>query len=216
MKTKTSSSSNNILLPKKHLSWSQMQIWQSNPERYKREYFENGQKLDTKYLQFGKSIAKAIENEEYRDILPSLEVYEASEYEIRVKVADVPILSYIDSYSPEMNVFREYKTGKNPWTQAKVQKHDQLTFYATALKWKHGKMPKHCHLDWIETSEWKPEKQEKECDFWSVAEKKLSCTGRIVSFKRTFDKREIERMEKLIYQTAVEISDAYKLWISEI
>ena len=48
---------NKILLPKNYLSWS---CWRSSPGRFRREYFECGHKLDTRYLRFGKGIAELI------------------------------------------------------------------------------------------------------------------------------------------------------------
>jgi len=50
-----------ILLPKGYLSWSQCEIWEKSPERYKKEYFTDGSKLDTDALRFGKFIASSIE-----------------------------------------------------------------------------------------------------------------------------------------------------------
>lgn len=188
-----------------------MNCWLTNKARFRKEYFENGDKLDTKFLQFGKGIAVMIEEGKHKDILPDLVVYEIPEYEIRCDVAGVPILSYLDGYNPSNNEFGEYKTGKIPWTQAKVQKHDQLVFYATALKWKNGVMPTCCDLYWIETREQLTEHAE----FWDN-KKELNVTGRIRPFHREFDEREIERMEQLIIRSANEISDAYKRYIEEI
>ena len=201
-----------LILPKKHISWSQLSCWISNPARYRKEYFENSSKLDTKFLRFGKGIAKLIEEGKHKDLLPDLTVYEIPEHEIKCLINGVPILSFLDSYNPKLNIFREYKTGKIAWTQAKVQKHDQLTFYATALKWSIGKMPEYCDLDWIETKEGIIET----VDFWREQEKIINATGRIVSFHREFDDREIARMEELIVKTAGEISDAYVKFLEEI
>ena len=201
-----------LILPKKHLSWSAMNCWMSNPERFRREYFECSDKLDTKYLRFGKGIAKMIEDGKHKELLPDLVVYEKPEFEIKCEVAGVPMLSYLDSYDPTTNVFREYKTGKHAWTQAKVQKHDQLTLYATMLKHLTGKMPEYCDLDWIETKEGAVEVD----DFWRTNEKAINTTGRIVSFHREFDEREIDRMEYLIAKSAEEISEAYQKFIQEI
>lgn len=184
----------------------------SNPERFRREYFESGHKLDTKFLRFGKGIAKMIEEGTHKELLPDLEVYECPEYEMRVEICGVPMLAYIDSYDPKNNVFREYKTGKHPWNQAKVQKHDQLTLYATMLKHITGKMPEYCDLDWIETKEGKTEVE----DFWRTGEDVINVTGRIVTFRREFDEREIERMEEIIKKAAEEISEAYQEFIREI
>jgi hypothetical protein len=184
----------------------------SNPKRYRREYFEGGQKLDTKYLQYGKGIAEMIEKGEHTELLPDLIVYDTSEFEIRTTIRGVPVLSYLDDYNSTKNVFREKKTGKIPWTQAKVQKHDQLTFYATALFHSIGKIPEYCDLDWIETKDRKTETE----DFWRESKETVKVTGRVVSFHREFDEREIERMENLISKCAIEISEAYINFLKEI
>ena len=208
-----------LILPRPHLSWSAISCWRSSPARFRREYFECGKKLDTKYLRFGKGIAEMIENGTYKELLPDLEVYDVSEYEMRVNIRGVPMLAYIDDYDPENNVFREKKTGKRdkkgkpPWTQAKVIKHDQLLVYATCLKHIKGKIPDYCHLDWIETKMMSPDDVD---DFWRENEKQLQVTGVVKSFYREFDEREIERMEDLIEKSAREISDAYQAFLKEI
>ena len=210
-----------LILPKPHLSWSQMNCWLSNPLRYRKEYFENSSKLDSKYLRFGKGVAKLIEEGKHKELLPDLVVYDTPEYEIKCLVAGVPILSYIDSYNKNKsqyypaNVFREYKTGTIPWDRTRVQKHDQLTFYATALKWSTGKMPEYCDLDWIETKEVSTEGSGPS-DFWRESDKIINATGRILEFHREFDEGEIERMENLIVKVATEISEAYRKFLEEI
>lgn len=207
-----------LVLPKPHISWSQLSCWLQNPTRYRREYFEDGKKLDSKYLTLGKNIATLIENGQHKTLLPDLECYDTPEFEIRCMVMGVPILSYLDSYNKVQtidvpaNVFREYKTGKVPWDKARVQKHDQLVFYATALKWGVGQMPMYCDLDWIETKETAQET----VDFWREGDKIVHVTGRVVSFHREFDEREVERMEDLITKVAWEISDAYQDYLKEI
>jgi hypothetical protein len=201
-----------ILLPRNYLSWSQMTCWLSNPERYRREYFEHSEKLDNKYLRFGKGMAKMIEEGKHKELLPDLVVYDCPEFEIRTTVNGVPILSYLDSYDSKSGNFLEYKTGKHPWDQSKVQKHDQLLFYATALKFGLQKTPEYCDLVWIETKEGTMEVD----DFWHENENIINVTGRITSFHREFDERELERMENLIVKVAEEISEAYQNFIKEI
>ncbi len=202
----------NYILPKPHLSWSSISCWNSSPERFRREYFENSQKLDTKYLRFGKGIAELIEKGKHKELLPDLVVYEKPEFKIQVEVMGVPMLAYLDGYDPVKNVFGEYKTGKHPWTQAKVQKHDQLTLYATMLKVLTGKIPEYCDLFWIETKEGAVQVE----DFWRSNEKEINVTGKIVAFHREFDEREIDRMEFVVQKAAEEISDAYRDFIKEI
>lgn len=201
-----------FLLPKKHLSWSSLNCWMSNKERFRREYFENGKKLDTKYLRFGKGIAELIESGKHKEMLPDLIVYEKPEFEIRVEIEGVPMLAYLDGYDPINNVFLEYKTGKHPWTQVKVQKHDQLTLYAMLLRTLTGKAPEYCDLIWIETKEGGVEVE----DFWRSNEKEINVTGKIMTFRREFDNRELDRMEHIVLKCAEEISDAYDKFIKEI
>jgi hypothetical protein len=197
-----------ILLPKKYLSWSQMQIWKSSKERYKREYFSDAKKLDTDALRFGKGFANSVEDGTYKETVPSLQVYSEIEQKVEIEINGVPILSYIDSYCPEKNVFHEYKTGKIPWTSSKVHSHDQLVFYATALNSLRGEMPEYCDLHWIET---KPIEKKKDTGGFHDREiYQLEFTGREpVVFRRNFDYREVERMEREIHQVAMEISEAY-------
>lgn len=200
-----------LILPKPHLSWSAFSVWQQNPERFKREYFANGKRLDSKFLRFGKSIASAIEDGTYKETLPRLEVYSEVEFQINADVSGVPILSYLDTYDPQKNILREFKTGtrRNPWDARKVYKHGQLVFYAVALRAMTGKMPEYCHLDWIITDD--------SMESNSVFDKgKLRVTGEIISFKRVFDNRELDRMEKDIVRVAREISDAYKKYLSDL
>lgn len=201
-----------LILPKPHLSWSQLSCWLSNPNRYRKEYFECGEKLDTKYLRFGKGIAELVEKGLHKTLLPDLVVYDKPEFEIKTNVLGVPILAYLDSYNSAENVFREYKTGKIPWTKQKVFNHGQLAFYAVALKHSTGKMPAYCDLDWVQT---KDDKQPPN-DFWRDNENQIKVTGYIKSFHREFDEREIQKMEQLIVRVANEISEAYKSFLAEI
>lgn len=207
----------NILLPRGYLSWSQVTCWKSSQDRYRREYFEKSSKLDTKFLRFGKVIAKMIEDGTHHTILPSLVVYDEKEYKIESRIRHVvPVLSYLDGYDPAFNIFGEYKTGKldkkgnPPWSLAKVQKHDQLTFYAMALRIETGHMPEWCELHWIETMEDVP----KSSFFGNDA--KIRTTGRIETFRRHFDPRELDRMEEEIVRVALEISEAYRAYIREL
>jgi hypothetical protein len=202
-----------MILPKPHISWSQINCWMTNPSRFRKEYFENSDKLDSRYLRFGKGFARIMEmlakdpslledklwvtdnfgldinSPEFFDFKSNLRWYDTPEYEIRCDIAGVPVLAYIDSYNTKDNVFLEFKTGTQPWDRAKVQKHDQLTLYATALKWKTGKMPEYCDLDWIQTKESNIGPVN---DFWRDNEKKINVTGLIKQFHREFDERELE------------------------
>jgi hypothetical protein len=192
-----------------------MNCFLTSPARFRKEYFENGPRLTSKYLSFGKDVHKLIEDNKHKDILPDLEVYDVRELEIKVNVREVPVLAYIDSYDPDKNVFRDTKTGIAPWDKVRVIKLGQLPFYAVALKYKYGKAPEYCHLDWLQSKEGKKEDAVVD-DFWRTNETELNLTGYMKSFQRDFDKREIEKMEDLIVKTAWGISEAYQLFLKEI
>lgn len=197
-----------LLLPKGYLSYSQMDLWLKNPSQYKSQYFENGPRIKTRYTEFGKKIAEMIENGLHTQVLPNLIVFPEHEFKIETIVNGVPVLCYLDSYHPDTNEFRDDKTGMKPWTQGKVQSHEQLPFYACALKALTGNTPKKCYIDWLETREVK-----KTSGFSSPS---LQLTGKVVPFERIFDEREIMRMEQKIQTVAIQISNAYKEFISTL
>lgn len=200
-----------ILLPKGYLSPSQMEMWEKSPDRYMREYFEKGRRLVTKYTEFGNVVHKLIEDGLHEIHLPGLKVYDVPEMEIRIDVRGVPTLGRLDGYDETENCFGDYKTGKAAWTQAKVQKHRQFTFYATQVRIIKGIAPRYCDVHWIETLEEDPP----EHTFWKD-EPKMRLTGKVRTFRRYFDERELDRMEHDIERVAREISSAYRKFISEL
>lgn len=228
----------NLILPKGYLSWSQMYCWMNNKTRYVKEYFEDGDKLDTRYLRFGSQFSKMVEDlceimktipnrqaaiqelrktftfdEGMENVLMELDIEGISEYEITCKVRGlVQIKGYLDKYVTRNGAIQEYKTGLQPWTMARVQKHDQLLVYGVALKFCGKPLPPYADLHWIETKE----TQKESTDFWREGDKVISATGKIKTFHREFDEREYERMEELIIKVAYEISDAYQDHLSQI
>lgn len=195
-----------LFLPKNYLSYSQWSLWKKNKDRYIKEYFENSDKLNTKYLRFGSEFAKTLEVQHGSAYFPELKTHDSSEHEIICEIRGVPIIAYIDSYNTKLNIFDEYKTGKTAWTESKVQKHEQLPFYATVLKAKYGTMPEYCTLRWFET---KDGEQEGLCN-------DVEFTGYDKSFKREFDEREITRIEESIEKVAYEISESYKQYLENL
>ena len=212
---------NNLLLPKGRLSYSQMIMWQSSPDRYVREYFESGEKVDTKYFRFGKWLAKLIEEDKHHELLPTLVVYPIREHEINTKILGVPVLCFLDQCMPDMSSIRDDKSGKIgkdkktgkpilPWTLAKCQKSKQLLFYACAIRAEYGIVPKTGYIDWVETLE-----DISESEGLSNG-KEIRVTGNITSFERIFDERELDRFDQEILKVALEISNCYRNWIAEI
>ncbi len=213
LSTNNEQSNNQIKLPRGYLSYSAMTLWETSPHKFKKDYFEGGPRLDSKYLRFGKSFAKSVEDGTYKDAFPELPVHSEVEFEIRIDINGVPILSFIDSYCPEKNVILEYKTGKHPWTPAKVQKHSQLIFYATALYELTGKMPEYAELVWLET---KDSKGEKKVGLYNGDDDLIEFTGNMKTFKRNFFFTEVEHMRERIRKNAIEITNAFKEYVDDV
>ncbi len=238
-----------LILPKGYLSHSQMVCWMSNRARYVKEYFEDGERLKTRYLDFGSKFSKLIEDlgeimnripnrflaiqelkkgypmdENMESVLMELDIEGESEYQIgnsgkpddKTPVCKiqgiVPILAFLDKYRSRDGSIGEYKTGLQPWTLARVQKHDQLPFYGAGLKASGKPMPEYADLHWVETKEVATE----HVDFWRDGNKVIMATGKIKTFHRELDPREFERVEDLIIRVAWEISDAYQDHLAQI
>lgn len=108
-----------------YLSFSQYSSF--NQGTYEK-YYLLGEKLQTKYLDFGKEVAEKLEKG--LDDL-GLPIPDEREKKMLVTFQGVPLLGYLDGFSSTNEIIiDEYKTGKNPWTQQKVDSHEQLDFYA--------------------------------------------------------------------------------------
>jgi hypothetical protein len=225
-----------------------MNCWMYNRARYINEYFDDGEKLKTRFLDFGSKFSKMVERlgelmEETKDrymaikilkteypmdenmesVLMELDVDGISEYQIgnsgrpddttaicKVR-GEVPILCFLDKYKTD-GAIGEFKTGLQPWTQARVQKHDQLPFYGVGLKYCGRPLPAYADLHWIETREIEQER----VDFWRDGAKIIAATGKIKTFHREFDTREFDRTEELIIKVSWDISDAYQDYLRQL
>lgn len=146
-----------ILLPKKYLSYSQINLWKRSPEKYKRTYFEGEEYPTNQAIDFGKNFAEILEGKKKTDdiivqgVICQIPKYDTIEKEIKVKIEDINLLGYLDSYCSKTHNFYEYKTGKMDWTQDKVDKADQITFYAMLVYLKYKVVPKNISLIWAKT-----------------------------------------------------------------
>jgi len=146
--------------PRGYLSHSQLQLWERDQNEYYNRYIEGIEQPRTAYLELGHRLAVAMENGKDEGDDPAinhlvlfLPTYQEKEYEIKAKFEGIPLLGKLDSFDPKGLRIREYKTGKNKWTQRMVDEHGQLTFYALLVWLKYKKFPSEIHLDWAETKE---------------------------------------------------------------
>lgn len=139
---------------KDYISWSQLLAWEAGEKNYYNLYVL-GQSFENKEMIFGKKIAEGLEGKIQCEEVDFLKVYlpepETREFFYKVDFDGVPILGYLDGFSESKMIIDEYKTGRTPWTQSKVDSHGQLTMYAMAI-WKlYGVIPE-IRLFWIPTT----------------------------------------------------------------
>ena len=139
---------------KNYISYSQYQAFNSG--MYERIYLD-GVKLNNPGLESGKRFSEAMERDEIGlDEIGFAKLQiptpQFKEKQLTIDWDGIPILGGLDGLDEEPLTVHEYKTGKGKWTQSKVDKAEQLTFYAL-LVWKtYGKIPK-IILYWIETDD---------------------------------------------------------------
>lgn len=189
-------------LPRGYISYSQIVLWQNDPQRYKEIYFDNREELRTSNagMEFGKKVAMAMEHaEETGDLLTDAAMLLLPKYDIRdqeivvdmkTKNGWIKILGRPDMLDSKTKNFREIKTGKTAWTQKKVQSHLQLKFYAMLIYLQHKKVLHDAWLDWVET--------EQTADG-------IQPTGRVESFRVTFTLNDILETMALTSRVAKEI-----------
>lgn len=204
-------------LPHDYLSHSQMQLWLSDSEKYKKLYFDNRDDLRTSNSgqKFGKEVADALEaNRETGDLLTDSALLLLPKYDTRdqsfiveFKEKNGPWLKIIikpDMYNSVSCGFLEIKTGKQPWTQFKAQKHPQMIFYAVGIWIKTGVMNKNAYLDYVETED---------------TPTGIAPTGRVESFEVTFKPEDYYQFQAKMLKVAHEIEIAWsahehKEWIT--
>lgn len=142
----------------RYLSYSQLKLYEDDPNEYYKRYVLGEKWEGNKYTEFGKKLADALETgvaaddpgiEHIRLFLPK---FEAREFKIEAECMKVPILAKLDGFHPKLLEIDEVKTGKK-WDQKRVDKDDQLTFYSIACLKRYGKQPSIIRLHWARTVE---------------------------------------------------------------
>lgn len=195
----------NMITPRPYLSHSQKSLLKRSPKQYRKVYLEGSPSFSNKEMGFGSIIAELLDKDELSgdpatdyvlSQVPRLGLPEHEFYAMLVAGnKTVPLIAKPDSIEPDYSEFIEYKTGRNAWTQAKVDKDPQLTFYATCIWLAKRKKPR-IRLVWIETEEYED----------GNGRKRVQFTGRKPKvFETTRDMGDILRMEKEMMQAWDEI-----------
>ena len=200
----------NITLPKNYVSHSQIRAWNSSKthRQYIERYFYGKKFFTTKEIAFGKDVSEQLEIEdlfaakpEYLDVLMQLPRIGQAEVELVKQQRGYYTLSFLDRYCYETNTIIEFKTGKVPWTQEKVEKDQQTLFYSWCVERNFGVIP-NVELWYMETMD------SKTSDFG------IEFTGNVFDFKNKFTDFDIELFEVNLENTVREISKAYKQFLN--
>jgi len=152
-----------MITPRGYLSWSQLFLWESAPERYKDYYLDGiGNSIPlSRGVVLGKDVATALETgEETGDELRDLVIAQIprladSEREIKATIKigkiEIPLLGKLDASSKDLMTIKEYKTGQTKWTQKLVDKQGQITMYCVIIQALTGEIPKDIELVHIPT-----------------------------------------------------------------
>ena len=152
-----------IQLPTGCLSYSQVSVWLSNPERYKKLFFEQDESMRfmNDAMRYGSRVADALENdEETGDLLTDMAISQVEKYDIKdqemegefkTKYGWLKIISHPDAVDSKTKSIIEYKTGMVKWTQKKADNWFQIKFYAMLIYIIYGVVPPKTQLIWIET-----------------------------------------------------------------
>lgn len=195
-------------LPKPYLSYSAINTFLTNPSDFRKRYYENKQLPITPELIFGKRIGELLEHGD--ESLAHIKHGDVAEKELKFEVDGVPILGYIDSFRSEDKYIYEFKTGKTPWTQGRVEKHLQLDIYSLGVETLEGSVNDECMLIWMETERVdKPQVGRIQHGY----EYEIRFTGKVKEFVRVITKQQREDAYNTIIRVAQDISTDYSDWL---
>lgn len=136
--------------------WSEYSLWKRSKRDWYKQYgigAGRGSGPESPELRFGKEFAEELEKgiNRFGIVLP-----EHPEYHIATKIKKQAIAGTLDGWSPSRRLLTEFKTGAQPWTQTRVDKHGQLDWYAYMLYMSEALSPNmlHIELTWFPTEKY--------------------------------------------------------------
>lgn len=197
-------------LPKPYLSYSAINTFMTSREEFRKRYYLNEPMRMTPELIFGKKVGEMLEHN--HDSLSHVLRYDTAEQELRFDVDGIQILGYIDTFDSKKRKVGEYKTGKTPWTQSRVDKHLQLDIYSLGVETIFGSVDDECVLVWLETENIERKQGGRIAHGHQYD---IGFTGKVKEFYRTITKEDRENCYNTIIKVAQDISEDYTDWMSE-
>ena len=131
-----------------YISASQLKTWHNNPKEYIKRYILGEPSFNSKYMQFGTSVHKQLETNNFTDstlefLALRIEIPELKEHKIEVTHNQIKLLAIFDTLDETKNIVRDYKTGKaETWTMPIVENDVQVLFYGLVYYEKYGVYPR--------------------------------------------------------------------------
>jgi len=133
-----------------------MTTFEMNPQDYIDQYIYNKKRRISRNMAYGTVLADGLEHGEATgDIMLDIMMAKIPKFELRDIAFEVPLkhgkktitlLAKPDTYKADMSAFKEYKSSTRKWTQKMVDTSGQITFYATCMYLKTGKIPEDIEL----------------------------------------------------------------------
>lgn len=191
-----------------YCSYSALILWQTNPEQYRRQYYEDTPKLDNIFTRFGKQIHEQLEKNQ--EFFPEIDRTGLREQQIETTIKGVKVKAFIDYIDLRQPLIRDYKTSIARWTPAKVQAHEQLPFYSLLVENEMGIAIRNTDILWFETA--RKENIIKKGGVKLVGDTELFLTGYYEVIKRPslVTKDERKRLKNWLVDKADEIRLDYE------
>lgn len=151
-----------MITPRPYLSFSSMVKFEKSPEDWANHYLYNVEQYTNKNMEFGSEMAQGLENDTATgnpmlDLmmakLPKFELMDKPlEADLKNGKEVIHLLAKPDTCKADYSAFKEYKTSVRKWTQKMADESGQVTFYATTIWLKTGKIPQDIELVDIQTA----------------------------------------------------------------
>lgn len=195
-------------LPSGYISHSQINLWVTDKWEYMRRYFHGVKSDPSPEMEFGRLFAEQCEKYIKGEIcdwlntglMMKLPVVDGAipEMEIKQEIEGVPILAYLDQVSGNLTEIIDFKTGRYPWNDKRVQESGQLKLYALAIFEQTGSIPA-TGIVWCPTTKDKAGN--------------ISLTGEMYPFWHQFTTADLEEYKAYMVGIALEISEAWQAFL---
>jgi len=180
-----------------------------NRQRFQDKYYRGIEGFVTPELIFGKKVGEMLEHGD--ESLAHISHGDVAEKKLEFEVDGIPVLGYIDSFRSEDSFIYEFKTGKTPWTQGRVDKHFQLDVYSLGVEILEGKVNDECMLVWMETQKVEKPKGGRATHAGAY---EIEFTGKVKEFTRVITVEDRALAYDRIITTAQDISEDYTDWLT--